>query len=82
MLTSDPSYKFNEKLQIPGVPGPDRGLPQLSFTAYSGWGGAFWGGDAGGSGLGRPRVHLSSAWAHRCITDAPQAARRPASGVL
>ena len=33
MLTADPSYKFNEKLQIPGVPGPDRGLPQLSFTA-------------------------------------------------
>ncbi len=49
MLTADPSYKFNEKLQIPGVPGPDRGLPQLSFTAYSGWGGAFWGGDAGGN---------------------------------
>ncbi|MEO8594326.1 MAG: TonB-dependent receptor [Candidatus Solibacter sp.] len=49
MLTSDPSFKFNEKLQIPGVPGPDRGLPQLSFTGYSGWGGAFWGGDAGGN---------------------------------
>ncbi|MEO8369608.1 MAG: TonB-dependent receptor [Candidatus Solibacter sp.] len=49
MLTSDPSFKFNEKLQIPGVPGPDRGLPQLSFNGYSGWGGAFWGGDAGGN---------------------------------
>jgi hypothetical protein len=49
MLTSDPQYKFNEKLQIPGVPGPDRGLPQLTFTTYTGWGGAFWGGDAGGN---------------------------------
>jgi len=49
MLTSDPSFKFTKKLQIPRVPGPDRGLPQLSFTAYTGWGGAFWGGDAGGN---------------------------------
>jgi hypothetical protein len=49
MLTADPKYKFNELLKIPGVPGPDRALPQLSFSAYSGWGGAFWGGDAGGN---------------------------------
>ncbi|MEO8594325.1 MAG: TonB-dependent receptor [Candidatus Solibacter sp.] len=49
MLTADEKYKFNEKLRIPGVPGPDRALPQVSFTAYSGWGGAFWGGDAGGN---------------------------------
>lgn len=49
MLTADEKYKFNELLKIPGVPGPDRGLPQLTFTAYNGWGGAFWGGDAGGN---------------------------------
>lgn len=49
MLTADEKYKFNELLKIPGVPGPDRALPQLTFTAYNGWGGAFWGGDAGGN---------------------------------
>jgi len=49
MLTSDPSFKFNESSRFRAFPVPTGGLPQLSFTAYTGWGGAFWGGDAGGN---------------------------------
>src|ERR1043165_4340956 len=45
----DPNDKWNEKLQIPNTPGPDRALPALTFTAYTGWGGSSWGVDGGGN---------------------------------
>lgn len=45
----DPEGTWNKQFQIPNTPGPDRAFPQLTFTGYAGWGGAFWGGDAGGN---------------------------------
>ena len=47
--TADGEPGWNSKFQIANTPGPDRTFPQLTFTSYSGWGGAFWGGDAGGN---------------------------------
>jgi hypothetical protein len=49
MSSLDPNAGWNAKFQIPNTPGPDRAFPQLTFTGYNGWGGAFWGGDAGGN---------------------------------
>jgi hypothetical protein len=47
--SADPSKKWGEKLGIKNAPGPDRAFPQITFSTYSGWGGAYWGGDAGGN---------------------------------
>ena len=41
--------RFVERQSIPGTPGPDRALSQLSFTTYTGWSGSSWGGDGGGN---------------------------------
>jgi hypothetical protein len=43
----NPEDKWNDKLKIPNVPGPDRGLPPLAFNQYTGWSSSAWGGDAG-----------------------------------
>jgi len=45
----DPNAKWNEILKIPNTPGPDRALPAVTFTSYSGWSGSSWGGDHGGN---------------------------------
>ncbi len=47
--SADPNNKWGEKLGIKNAPGPDRAFPQINFSTYSGWGGAYWGGDAGGN---------------------------------
>ena len=47
--SADPNKKWNEKIGIKNAPGPDRAFPQVNFTTYTGWGGAYWGGDAGGN---------------------------------
>lgn len=47
--SADPNNKWGEKLGIKNAPGPDRAYPQITFSTYSGWGGAYWGGDAGGN---------------------------------
>jgi hypothetical protein len=49
MSAADPNDKWNEKFKIPNTPGPDRAFPQTIFATYSSWGGAYWGGDAGGN---------------------------------
>jgi hypothetical protein len=46
--SADPNNKWGEKLGIKNAPGPDRAFPQINFNTYNGWGGAYWGGDAGG----------------------------------
>jgi len=43
----NPNDKWNEKLGIRNTPGPDRGLPGLGFTEYTGWSGNGWGVDKG-----------------------------------
>ncbi|MBI3682860.1 MAG: TonB-dependent receptor [Acidobacteria bacterium] len=43
----NPEDRWNEKLKIPNTPGPDRGLPGVTFTEYSGWSGNAWGVDRG-----------------------------------
>ncbi len=44
----NPEDRWNEKLRIPNTPGPDRGLPPLTFNQYTGWSGSGWGADGGG----------------------------------
>jgi len=45
----NPEDKWNEKLQIGNLPGPDRGLTPVTFTGYTGWQSSGWGIDAGGN---------------------------------
>ncbi len=43
----DPDAKWAEKIGLTNTPGPDRGLPPVSFSGYSSWSGAAWGFDRG-----------------------------------
>jgi hypothetical protein len=43
----NPDDKWNSKLEIKNTPGPDRALPGLTFSQYTGWSGNAWGGDYG-----------------------------------
>jgi hypothetical protein len=43
----NPEDRWNEKLRIANTPGPDRGLPGVTFTEFSGWSGNGWGVDKG-----------------------------------
>ncbi len=45
--TFNPDTHWAQKLGVLNTPGPDRGLPPLSFSGYTGWGASTWGGDRG-----------------------------------
>src|SRR5262249_54949748 len=45
--SADPNAKWAERLGIKNTPGPDRGMPRLTFTDYTQWSQAQWGFDRG-----------------------------------